>query len=180
VTCPRCRQSAASHGHRPRTPVSPFGTLDDRRACYSCRRRGRGPCPFDEAAGPGPRQLTPAAEPLTALAGGIAAGFERGRHPPADRAALRLSEATVPRATGDVGRRRAGSFAAGGTPGPRTGRALAARRPRTGRQGAGARRRAEGTQALCPTRALYRSEAGQWPASRPRQDTNRKPVQQPK
>jgi Uncharacterised protein family (UPF0236) len=118
VTCPRCQQSAAFHGHRPRTLVSLFGTLDYRRAYYYCRRCGRGLCPFDEAVGLGAHQLTPAAEQLTALAGGIADSFDRGRHLLADMAALRLSEATVLRATEDVGRRLAEFFAAGGTLGP--------------------------------------------------------------
>jgi hypothetical protein len=74
--------------------------------------------PFDEQAGITPRQLTPAVERLTALAGAVGPSFERGAELLEEMAAVHLSEATVQRTTEDVGHRIAGLLDEGMVFGP--------------------------------------------------------------
>src|SRR5262249_58839636 len=69
--------------------------------------------PFDEQAGIPRRALTPAAEQLAALAGGVCDGFEKGAELLEEMASVRLSESTVERTTEDVGRRIEGCLAEG-------------------------------------------------------------------
>jgi hypothetical protein len=103
VTCPGCGQAAAFHEERGRTLVGLCGPVRYERAYYYCRRCGGGRCPFDDAAGIGPHQLTLAAEQLTALAGGVADSFEKGADLLRKMAGLSLSESTTQRTTEDVG-----------------------------------------------------------------------------
>lgn len=83
------------------------------RAYYYCRRCGRGLAPFDQQAGITARALTPAAEQLATLAGGVCDSFERGAELLQEMAAVRLSESTVERTTEDVGGRLGEALAAG-------------------------------------------------------------------
>jgi hypothetical protein len=88
------------------------------RAYYFCRCCGQGQAPFDQQAGISLRRLTPAAERLTALAGGVAASFEKGSDLLQEMAAMHLSESTVERTTEDAGRRIAALLKQGITFGP--------------------------------------------------------------
>ena len=74
--------------------------------------------PFDQQAGLTARQLTPAVERLTALAGAVGPSFERGADLLQEMAGVRLSEATVARTTEDVGARLAAVLAQGRVFGP--------------------------------------------------------------
>jgi len=106
VTCQGCDHAAAYHGDRPRTLTSAVGTLRYARAYYYCRRRcGEGITPFDDRSGITSRALTPAAERLAALAGGVCHGFEEAARLLKEISGVRLAESTVGRATEDVGRR---------------------------------------------------------------------------
>jgi hypothetical protein len=118
VTCPRCEQAAPYHGDRGRRPLSLFGLIRYTRAYYYCRRCGRGLCPFDDQAGIGGRDLTPAAEQLAALAGAVADSFGKGADLLQEMAGLRLCESTVQRTTEGVGARLAELLGAGVTFGP--------------------------------------------------------------
>jgi hypothetical protein len=118
VTCPDCDGAAAYHGDRERHAVSALGLLRFRRAYYYCRRCGQGYAPFDRQAGFTARQLTPAAERLAALAGGVCESFERGADTLEEMAGIRLSESTVGRTTEDVGGRLAEMLGRDQTVGP--------------------------------------------------------------
>jgi hypothetical protein len=118
VTCPDCDCAAAYHDDRERHVVSVLGTLHFDRAYYYCRRCGRGSAPFDEQAGFTARQLTPGAERLATLAGGVCESFERGADTLEEMAGIRLSESTVERTTEDVGRRMVEMFEQEQTVGP--------------------------------------------------------------
>ena len=61
--------------------------------------------PFDEAAGLTARRLTPALERVTALAGTVADGFEKGADLLEEMAGVRLGESTVERTAEDAGQR---------------------------------------------------------------------------
>lgn len=97
--------------------VSALGPVRYRRAYY-CRGCGRGLCPFDARPGVTARHLTPAAERLTALAGGACESFARGARLLREMAAVRLGESTVERATEGVGGRIAALLGRGHTFGP--------------------------------------------------------------
>jgi hypothetical protein len=118
VSCPHCGQAAPYHGDRGRRPLSLFGPLRYARAYYYCRRCGRGLFPFDDQAGISARDLTPAAEQLATLAGGVADSFGKGADLLAEMAGLHLSESTVQRTTEDTGDRLAALLAEGITFGP--------------------------------------------------------------
>jgi hypothetical protein len=118
VTCPHCDRTAGYHGDRARTLVSLFGPLRYERAYYYCGRCGQGLCPFDDQAGIPARQLTPALEQLTALAGGVCDSFERGADLLHEMAGVRLGESTVERTTEDVGQRIADRLGDGTLFGP--------------------------------------------------------------
>jgi hypothetical protein len=118
VTCPDCDRSAAYHRDGERHVVSALGLLHFRRAYYYCRCCGRGVAPFDRQAGFTARQLTPAAERLATLAGGVCESFERGADTLHEMAGIRLSESTVGRTTEDVGARLAEMFQQEQTVGP--------------------------------------------------------------
>jgi len=105
VTCPGCDHSAGYHQDRERGLVGLFGPIRCQRAYYYCRRCGKGLCPFDAQAGISGRGLTPAAEQLTTLAGGVTDSFEAGAQLLQEMAGVRLSESTVERTTEDVGQR---------------------------------------------------------------------------
>src|SRR5207244_13447615 len=75
--CPGCGQSAAYHGDRGRSVLTPLGSVTLARAYYYCRRCGQGFAPFDQAAGLTGRGLDPALARLTTLAGAVADSFER-------------------------------------------------------------------------------------------------------
>jgi hypothetical protein len=105
VTCPGCGHAAAYHADRERTVVSIVGAVRYRRAYYYCRRCGRGLAPFDDQAAITQRALTPGAERLASLAGGVCDSFERGADLLKEMSAVRLSESTVERTTEDVGHR---------------------------------------------------------------------------
>jgi hypothetical protein len=105
VTCEGCDHAAAYHDDRERTLTSAVGSVRYRRAYYYCRRCGRGVAPFDERAGITSRALTPAAERLAALAGGVCHGFEEAAELLKETSGLRLGESTVQRVTQDVGHR---------------------------------------------------------------------------
>jgi hypothetical protein len=89
-----------------------------RRAYYYCRACGRGLCPFDQQAGVTARHLTPAAERLTALAGGACESFQRGGRLLREMAGVRLGESTVERTTEEVGGRIQALLGQGYTFGP--------------------------------------------------------------
>jgi hypothetical protein len=118
VSCPRCDRAASYHADRRRTVVSLFGTIRYHRAYYYCRQCGQGICPFDEQAAITQRQLTPAVEQLTTLAGAVAESFERGAELLGEMAGVPLSEATVTRTTEDAGHRLAALHEQGTTVGP--------------------------------------------------------------
>ncbi len=83
------------------------GDIPCQRAYYYCRRCGLGLCPFDQQAGINQHRLTPAAEQLTTLAGGVSDSFDKARQLLHEMAGVRLSESTVERTTEDVGQRLA-------------------------------------------------------------------------
>src|SRR5262249_8681542 len=118
VTCPHCDHAAPYHGQRQHTLVGLCGDLSCRRAYYYCRRCAQGFFPFDPQAGITTRRLTPAAEPLAALAGGVSDSFEKAGQLLHEMAGVRLSESTVERTTEDVGDRIAGLLGRGITFGP--------------------------------------------------------------
>src|SRR5262249_26896511 len=121
VDCPACGQAAPFHSYRDRTPLSLFGPLRCRRPSYYCGRCGRGYCPWDGAVGLSARRLTPAAEQAGTLAGALGDSFrEAAEQILPRRAGLRLSEATVGRATRGAGRRLRELLGQGHTFGPRT------------------------------------------------------------
>jgi hypothetical protein len=90
------------------------------RACYYCRRCGRGSCPFDRAAGLSGRGLDPALERLATLAGGVSDSFERGAALLQEMTGIRLSESTIERTTEGVGQRPADHLRQGDVFGPAT------------------------------------------------------------
>jgi hypothetical protein len=99
--------------------LSLFGNLGCSRAYYYyCRRGGWGHCPFDATAGLTDRHLTPAVERLATLAGAGGDSSQRGAELLAEMAGVRLSEATVQRATADAGQRLEALWAAGTPLGP--------------------------------------------------------------
>jgi hypothetical protein len=83
--------------------VSLCGRVDYQRSYYYCRRCGRGLSPFDEQAGISSHRLSPAAEQVTALAGGVADSFEKAAELLQEMAGLSVAESTAERATEDVG-----------------------------------------------------------------------------
>ncbi len=105
MTCPHCDYAAAYHGDRRHTLVGLCGDIPCQRAYYYCRACGQGFCPFDQQAGITDRRLTPAAEQLATLAGGVSDSFEKARQLLEEMAGVRLSESTVERTTEDVGGR---------------------------------------------------------------------------
>lgn len=118
MICAHCQQTASYHADRDRTVVGLAGTLRYRRACYYCRRCGRGSAPFDRHAGITARHLTPAVERLATLAGAVGPSYERGAELLHETAGVRLSEATVQRTTEDAGDRIAALLARGWVFGP--------------------------------------------------------------
>jgi len=118
VTCPHCQQAAEFHSHRAHTPTSLVGPIRYSRAYYLCRRCGEGSFPFDERAGLTTRNLSPALERVTTLAGTVADSFEKGADLLEEMAGVRLGESTVARATEDAGGRLADAVQAGTTFGP--------------------------------------------------------------
>jgi hypothetical protein len=113
LPCPRCGQSAAYHGDRERTPLSPLGPIPLTRAYYYCRRCGQGFFPFDDNTGLTDRNLTPALERLATLAGAVADSFGKGAELLQEMAGACLSESSVGRATVDAGLRLRWHAAAG-------------------------------------------------------------------
>lgn len=85
------------------------------RAYYYCRKCGEGFVPWDEHVGLSERNLTPALEQLTALTGGVADAFHKGKDLLAKTTGVRLSESTVQRTTEAVGERIATKLGAGKT-----------------------------------------------------------------
>jgi hypothetical protein len=118
VTCPHCGGTAEFHSHRVHTSLSLVGPVRYRRAYYLCRCCGKGLFPFDRDAGLTTRDLTPALERITTLAGAVADSFEKGAELLEEMAGTRLSEATVERTTEDAGQRLADAVATGTTFGP--------------------------------------------------------------
>jgi hypothetical protein len=118
VTCPHCQQAAEFHSHRPHTPTSLVGPIPYRRAYYLCRRCGHGLFPFDKQAGLTTRNLSPALERVTTLAGTVADSFEKGADLLEEMGGIRLGESTVERTTEDAGGRLAEAVKAGVTLGP--------------------------------------------------------------
>jgi hypothetical protein len=118
VTCPHCGRTAGFHAHRAHTTLSLVGPVRYRRAYSLCRTCGTGLFPFDRDAGLTTRDLTPALERVTTLAGAVADSFEKGAELLDEMAGARLSEATVARTTEDAGGRRAEAVADGATLGP--------------------------------------------------------------
>jgi hypothetical protein len=95
------------------------GPIRYRRAYYLCRRCGKGLFPFDREAGLTGRDLTPALERVSTLAGAVADSFEKGAELLQEMSGLRLSESTVERTTEDAGQRLADAVAAGAVFGPK-------------------------------------------------------------
>jgi hypothetical protein len=119
VTCPHCGQAAGFHAHRPHTSFSLVGSIRYHRAYYLCRLCGKGLFPFDRDAGLTTRDLTPALERVTTLAGAVADSFEKGAELLEEMAGVKLSESTVERTTEGAGARLADAVAADATFGPR-------------------------------------------------------------
>jgi hypothetical protein len=119
VTCPHCGQAAAFHSHRPHASLSLVGPLRYRRAYYLCRQCGKGLFPFDRKAALTSRDLTPALERVSTLAGAVADSFEKGAELLEEMAGVRLSESTVERTTEDAGQRLVAVVAAGTPLGPK-------------------------------------------------------------
>ena len=122
MTCPHCGQAAEFHSHRARAPLSLVGPVGYGRAYYLCRRCGQGTFPFDETAGLTARKQTPALERVTALAGAVADGFEKGADLLEEMAGVRLGESTVERTTEGAGQRLEEIVQAGVAPGPQADR----------------------------------------------------------
>jgi hypothetical protein len=118
VTCPRCQQAAEFHSHRVHMPISLVGPIRYRRAYYLCRRCGHGLFPFDAQAGLTTRDLSPALERVTTLAGTVADSFEKGADLLEEMGGIRLGESTVERTTEDAGGRLAEAVKAGVAFGP--------------------------------------------------------------
>ncbi len=119
MTCPDCDHAAAYHDDPDRTLVSLFGPITCSRACYYCRRCGKGQCPFDQHAAIPEHNITPAVERLASLAGGVSSSFEKGAELLDEMSGVDLSESTIQRTTEDVGARIAALLAAEITVGPR-------------------------------------------------------------
>jgi hypothetical protein len=85
---------------------------------YYCRRCGQGFFPFDQQTGIGSRRLTPAAEQLATLVGGVSDSFDKAQQLLHKMAGVRLSESTVERTTEAVGQRLAWLQELGVTFGP--------------------------------------------------------------
>jgi hypothetical protein len=106
VTCPKCGQAAAFHGHRAFRPVSLLGPVTCRRACYYCGRCGVGLCPFDQQAGFNAHRLTAGAERVVCLLGQACDSFEEAAKKALPEACgLRPGESTVQHTTEDAGKR---------------------------------------------------------------------------
>ncbi len=118
LACPQCGQCAAYHQDRAHAVRGLTGPLRCRRAYYYCRRCGEGFCPFDQAAGISPRQLTPGLERLATLAGACADSFDKAAELLHEMAGVQLSKSTVARTTEEAGQRLAGDLQAGQTLGP--------------------------------------------------------------
>ena len=84
-----------------------------------CRRCGQGLFPFDRRAGLTSRNLTPALERTSALAGAVADSFEKGADLLEEMGGVRLGESTVERTTEDAGERLADAVGSGATFGPK-------------------------------------------------------------
>ena len=96
-----------------------MGPLHYTRAYYSCRRCGRGLCPFDEDAGLTGRRQTPGLERAARLAGSVAGSFREAADEVLwELAGVRLSESTVARTTEGAGGRLRQAWAEGATFGP--------------------------------------------------------------
>jgi len=119
VTCPHCGQAAGFPSHRRHSSLSLVGVIPYDRAYYLCRRCGKGQFPFDDEAGMTTRDLTPALDRVTTLAGAVADSFEKGAELLEEMAGVRLSESTVERTTEDAGQRLAEAVSCGATLGPR-------------------------------------------------------------
>jgi hypothetical protein len=119
VTCPHCGRAAEFHSHRPHTSFSLVGAVRYRRAYYLCRTCGKGLFPFDRDAGLTTRDLTPALERVTTLAGAVADSFGKGAELLEEMAGVRVSESTVERTTEGAGQRLADAVAADATFGPK-------------------------------------------------------------
>jgi hypothetical protein len=85
------------------------------RAYYLCRTCGKGFFPFDQQAGLTARNLTPALERISSLAGTVADSFEKGADLLHEMGGVRLGESTVERTTEDAGERLAEQVQAGTT-----------------------------------------------------------------
>jgi hypothetical protein len=119
VTCPGCDCAAPFHNEPKRTLVGLFGPITYRRSYYYCRRCGKGQCPFDQHARIPEHNMTPAAERLSSLAGGVSSGFEKGADLLLEMSGIDLSESTIQRTTEDVGARIEQLIYDGFTFGPR-------------------------------------------------------------
>jgi hypothetical protein len=83
-----------------------LGTVAVERGYYLCRRCGNGIFPFDENVGLTPKQLTPGAEKLVALAGLLSDSFEEAAEKVLpEMSGIQLSESTAQRTTEDAGAR---------------------------------------------------------------------------
>jgi hypothetical protein len=85
------------------------------RAYYHCGVCGKGSFPWDREVGLTDQNLTPGADRLGTLAGGVADSFEKGSELLEEMAAIALSESTIQRATEATGKRIAAAFAGGQT-----------------------------------------------------------------
>jgi len=115
VSCRGCGQAAGFHGHRAHRPTSLVGPVRCERAYYLCRRCGKGFFPFDELTQLNERNLTPALERVTTLAGTVVDSFEKGAELLHEMAGIRLGESTVERSSEDAGARLAEELQAGKT-----------------------------------------------------------------
>ena len=110
VTCPHCPYAAPYQDDAAIRLVSLSGDVRYQRAYYYCRRCGQGFFPFDQQAGIPAHRLTPAAERLASLAGGVSDSFDKARQLLREMSGVPLSESTVERTTEDVGGRIAGCW----------------------------------------------------------------------
>ncbi len=119
MTCAGCDRAAAYHDEAERTLVSLFGPITYCRCYYYCRRCGKGHYPFDQHAHIPRHNLTPAAERLASLAGGVSSSFEKGAELLDEMSGIDLSESTIQRTTEDVGARIRKYYSEAFTFGPR-------------------------------------------------------------
>jgi hypothetical protein len=125
MTCPTCGEAARFERWRDKAVVLLLGPIRVDRAYYHCRHCQSGHCPRDAQLRLGPRDLSPGAAWVTAVAGVLGSFAEAATKTLVGLCGLRLSESTVQRVTEQIGAAVGERLAAGETFGGATGWAWA-------------------------------------------------------